>query len=241
MSAQSTGAGRGEGSASDEPHGGGDSERSERSEPTNVRGVLWDFGGVLSSSPFEAFARYESERGLPHGFIRTVNSTDHHTNAWARFERAELDLAGFDVAFADESHALGHRVPGADVLELLAGDLRPWMLDAVRRCRRHGLVTALLTNNVAPMQERGWSEGIGLDDLFDVVVESATTGVRKPEPAAYELVLDRMGLRADEVVFLDDLGINLKPARAMGMTTIKVDDPDVALAELEQVLGVSLR
>jgi putative hydrolase of the HAD superfamily len=206
-----------------------------------IRGTLWDFGGVLSSSPFEAFARYESERGLPHGFIRTVNSTDHHTNAWARFERAEIDLAGFDAAFAEESHTLGHRVPGADVLELLSGDLRPWMLEAVRHCRRHGLITALLTNNVAPMQEQGWSDGVGLDDLFDVVVESATTGVRKPEPAAYELVLDRMGLRADEVVFLDDLGINLKPARAMGMTTIKVDDPEVALAELEQVLGLSLR
>jgi putative hydrolase of the HAD superfamily len=206
-----------------------------------IRGTLWDFGGVLSSSPFEAFARYEHERGLPHGFIRTVNSTDHHTNAWARFERAELDLAGFDTAFADESHALGHRVPGADVLELLAGDLRPWMLDAVRRCRQHGFVTALLTNNVAPMQERGWSTGVGLDELFDVVVESATAGVRKPEPQAYELVLSEMGLPAEEVVFLDDLGINLKPARAMGMTTIKVDDPDVALSELEQVLGVSLR
>jgi putative hydrolase of the HAD superfamily len=196
---------------------------------------------VLSSSPFEAFARYEAERGLPHGFIRTVNSTDHHTNAWARFERAELDLAGFDRAFAEESEAHGHRVPGADVLELLAGDLRPWMLDAVRRCREHGFVTALLTNNVAPMQERGWSAGVQLDVLFDVVVESATAGVRKPEPEAYELVLSQMGLAAEEVVFLDDLGINLKPARDMGMTTIKVEDPQAALSELERVLGVSLR
>jgi putative hydrolase of the HAD superfamily len=205
------------------------------------RGVLWDFGGVLSSSPFEAFARYEDEQGLPHGFIRTVNATNHHTNAWARFERSELDLAGFDAAFADESDALGHRVAGADVLELLTGDLRPAMLAAVRRCRDHGFVTALLTNNVAPMQERGWAEEVGLADLFDVVVESAVEGVRKPESAAYELVLGKMGLDAAEVVFLDDLGVNLKPARAMGMATIKVDDPDVALAELEELLGVSLR
>lgn len=211
------------------------------SPSVRYRGVLWDFGGVLSSSPFEAFARYEAERGLPHGFLRTVNATDHHTNAWARFERAELDLAGFDHAFAAESHALGHRVPGADILELLAGDLRPWMLDAVRRCRDHGFVTALLTNNVAPMREGGWSEGVALDELFDVVVESAAVGVRKPEPAAYELVLEQMGLRAEEVVFLDDLGINLKPARAMGMATIKVEDPDVALAELEQLLDITVR
>lgn len=205
------------------------------------RGILWDFGGVLSSSPFDAFARYERDRGLPAGFLRRVNATDHHTNAWARFERAELDLAGFDAAFAEESAALGHRVAGGDVLELLAGDLRPWMLDAVRRCRQHGLVTALLTNNVSPMQERGWSDGVALDELFDVVVESAIAGVRKPEPAAYELVLSAMGLPAEQVVFLDDLGVNLKPAREMGMTTIKVDDPDAALTELEQLLGINLR
>jgi putative hydrolase of the HAD superfamily len=196
---------------------------------------------VLSSSPFEAFARYEADNGLPHGFIRSVNATDPHANAWARFERSELDLAAFDVAFAQESEALGHRVAGGDVLGLLSGDLRPAMLAAVRRCRDHGFTTALLTNNVAPMQERGWADEVGLADLFDVVVESAVEGVRKPEPAAYELVLGKMGLDAAEVVFLDDLGINLKPARAMGMATIKVDDPDVALADLEALLGLSLR
>lgn len=219
----------------------GDRERSERSEPTEVKGVLWDFGGVLSSSPFEAFARYEEEQGLPPGFIRQVNATDPHTNAWARFERAELSFAEFDEAFAAESEALGHRVPGADVLELLTGDLRPQMFAAVRRCREAGLVTALLTNNVAPMQERGWSHELALDELFDVVVESAVAGVRKPELAAYELVLREMALAAAEVVFLDDLGVNLKPARELGMTTIKVVDPDEALAELEAVVGISLR
>lgn len=206
-----------------------------------IRGTLWDFGGVLSSSPFESFARYEEEQGLPHGFIRQVNATDHHTNAWARFERAELTFAEFDAAFADESDRLGHRVPGADVLELLTGDMRPAMFTAVRRCKAAGLVTALLTNNIAPMQERGWADEVGLDELFDVVVESAVAGVRKPELAAYELVLRKMRLPADEVVFLDDLGINLKPAKELGMTTIKVLDPDDALAELEGVLGISLR
>ena len=206
-----------------------------------IRGVLWDFGGVLSSSPFDAFARYEDEQGLPHGFIRTVNATDHHTNAWARFERAELSFTEFDAAFADESDRLGHRVPGADVLELLTGDMRPAMFTAVRRCRAAGLTTALLTNNIAPMQERGWADEVGLDELFEVVVESAVAGVRKPELAAYELVLRKMHLPATDVVFLDDLGINLKPARELGMTTIKVVDPDEALGELEAVLGLSLR
>jgi putative hydrolase of the HAD superfamily len=208
------------------------------------RGVLWDFGGVLSSSPFEAFAAYERHLGIPEGFIRSVNATNPDANAWARFERSELDLPGFDAAFAAESEALGHRVAGQEVIARLAGELRPTMLEAVRACRRQGLVTGLLTNNIVASDvgdDGGWSRTLDLPSLFDVVVESAKEGVRKPEPAAYELVLRRMGVTAAETVFLDDLGINLKPAKAMGMATIKVLDPDEALAELEQILGLSLR
>lgn len=211
------------------------------------RGVLWDFGGVLSSSPFEAFAAYERHLGIPEGFIRSVNATDPHTNAWARFERSELDLDGFDHAFAEESERLGHRVQGREVITRLGGELRAEVVDAVRACRAHGLVTGLLTNNVVTASngsggsDDGWSGSLDLGELFDVVVESAVEGVRKPEPAAYELALRRMGVTAAETVFLDDLGINLKPAKAMGMATIKVVDPDEALAELEQVLGLSLR
>ena len=207
------------------------------------RGVLWDFGGVLSSSPFEAFAAYERALGIPEGFIRSVNATNPDANAWARFERSELDLVGFDLAFADESEALGHRVDGREVIERLAGELRPAVLEAVRACRRHGLVTGLLTNNVVASdagEGGGWAGTLDLESLFDVVVESAKEGVRKPEPAAYELALQRMGVTAAETIFLDDLGINLKPARAMGIATIKVVDPTEALAELAQLLGVSL-
>jgi len=206
------------------------------------RAVLWDFGGVLSSSPFEAFARYERERGLPEGLLRRVNATEPDTNAWARFERSELDLDGFASAFAAESAAFGHEVDGRDVLALLAGDLRPAMFGAVRRCRAHGLLTALLTNNVVPMGGdwlAGWPHPV--DELFDVVVESSKAGVRKPDPAAYALVLDALAVPATDVVFLDDLGVNLKPAKAMGMTTIKVSEPEQALTALETCLGLSLR
>jgi putative hydrolase of the HAD superfamily len=211
---------------------------------TGYRGVLWDFGGVLSSSPFEAFAAYERTLGIPEGFIRSVNAANPDANAWARFERSELDLLGFDSAFAEESEALGHRVDGREVIARLAGELRPAMLDAVRACRAHGLVTGLLTNNVVASDagdDGGWARQIDLTSLFDVVVESAKEGVRKPEPAAYALALQRMGVTAAETIFLDDLGINLKPARAMGIATVKVVDPDQALAELEELLGVSLR
>jgi putative hydrolase of the HAD superfamily len=209
-----------------------------------ITAVLWDFGGVLSTSPFEAFARYEREVGLPEDFIRTVNATDPDTNAWARLERNEVDVDGFAALFRAESAALGHEVDGLEVLGLLSGDIRPEMVHAVHRCREQGLRTALLTNNIAPMHHDGGvggSGGIVLHELFDVVVESSKAGVRKPDPAAYELVLAELGVPASEVVFVDDLGVNLKPARAMGMTTIKVVDPDVALAELESVLGLSLR
>jgi putative hydrolase of the HAD superfamily len=203
-----------------------------------IRAVLFDFGGVISSSPFEAFARYEHERALPAGFLRRVNATDPDANAWARLERAELDLEAFDDAFAEESAALGHRVPGTDVLALLAGDLRPAVVTAVERCSEQ-LQTALLTNNVlGTMVDPRIGELLA---RFDVVIESSVVGVRKPEPAFYELACERLAIEPHEAVFLDDLGINLKPARAMGMATIKVDDPSVALAELEALVGFPLR
>ena len=203
-----------------------------------IDAVLFDFGGVLSTSPFDAFARYERERGLPHGFLRRVNATDPDANAWARLERAELALDAFDEAFATESAALGHRVPGADVLGLLAGDIRPEMIEAVRRCGEH-LKTGLLTNNVlGTMADPRVAELLA---LFDAVVESSVVGVRKPEPAFYELACDLLGIEPAAAVFLDDLGINLKPARQLGMTTIKVVDPAAALDELEAVVGFPLR
>jgi putative hydrolase of the HAD superfamily len=202
-----------------------------------VRAVLFDFGGVILESPFDAFVRYEAEHELPPGFLRRVNATDPDTNAWARLERSELDLAGFGAAFAEESAALGHRVPGHDVLALLAGDIRPEMAEAVRRCGDR-LPIALLTNNVAGLAADG--EVAEIVALFDVVVESSVVGVRKPDPAFYELACERLAIGAPDAVFLDDLGINLKPARAMGMTTIKVGDPAVAIAELERIVGFPL-
>jgi putative hydrolase of the HAD superfamily len=212
-----------------------------------LRAVLFDLGGVILSSPFEAFAAFERERGLPDDFLRRVNAADHHTNAWARLERGELDLEGFDAAFAAESTALGHTVRGADVLALLAGAVRPEVVEAVRRCRER-LHTGLLTNNVVSLQAGGGGEGrqaasaelAPLLELFDVIVESSQCGVRKPEARFYELALEALDIEASEAVFLDDLGVNLKPARAMGMHTIKVGDPAQALAELEAVVGFPL-
>lgn len=203
----------------------------------SIAAVLFDFGGVITTSPFEAFARYESDHGLPVDFLRTVNATDPDTNAWARLERSEIDLDGFDREFGDESERLGHRVRGADVLGLLSGDLRPEMVRAVEviASRRK---TGLLTNNVIGMDPTGVIADVIAH--FDVVIESSLVGVRKPDPAFYDLACERLAITPHEAVFLDDLGINLKPAKALGMQTIKVTDPATALAELESLLGFAL-
>ncbi len=209
-----------------------------------VSAVVFDLGGVLTESPMTAFAAYEAEAGLPPGLIRQLNSTDPDTNAWARFERNELDAAGFSAAFEAEAAALGHRVDAARVLAALHGELRPSMVAAVRRLRDAGLPLGLLSNNVAPMERTGrLGELLG---LFDAVVESSTEGVRKPEPEIYRRVLTRLSeaagrpVAAADCAYLDDLGINLKPARALGFSTIKVVDPDVAIAELSELVGFPL-
>ena len=202
--------------------------------------MLFDLGGVVFDSPLDGFARYEKEIGLPTHFIRTLNSTNADANAWARFERGELARDAFIEAFEAEALAAGHRLDGLRVLETLKGDVRPVMVEALRRLKASPLRTAAVTNNVAPMAsgERDVSE---LLSLFDVVVESSVVGVRKPEEAFYKIALDALDTPAEACVYLDDLGVNLKPARAMGMTTIKVLDALAAIAELESHLGISLR
>lgn len=215
-----------------------------------IRAALFDFGGVILSSPFEAFAAFEAERGLPEGFLRRVNATDPDTNAWACLERSEIGPAEFGPRFASESAALSHEVDGLEVLGLLQGSLRPAMVEAVRRCGER-LVTGLLTNNFVLVRDPDGPDAAAHVDreremnevlaMFDAVVESSKVGVRKPDPRFYELACETLGIEPAEAVFLDDLGVNLKPARAMGMTTIKVVDPERALDELEAVVGFPLR
>jgi len=207
-----------------------------------IQAVLWDFGGVILTSPFVAFEEYEREVDLPAGFIRRVNATNPHDNAWARLERGEVTVDEFIVEFEGEAGALGGSLSGQRVVELLGGDIRPQMVTALRHLREAGYRQACLTNNVAN-SGAGYErpEVIEVMGIFDLVVESSKLGVRKPEPRFYELACEQLAVEPTACVFLDDLGINLKPAREMGMTTIKVDDPDVALAELEAVVGLTLR
>lgn len=209
---------------------------------TGIRAVLWDFGGVILSSPFEAFNRYETEKGLPLNIIRTVNSTNPDENAWALLERNDISPADFDAQFAQESEAHGHRIPGADVLALLSGDVRPDMVRALDHVIASGFRTACLTNNVvttSPDPSPRQIEVAAIMAKFDHVVESSKVGCRKPEPRFYEIACELLDVSPTECVFLDDLGINLKPAAAMGMRTIKVGAPEIALQELSGHIGLT--
>ncbi len=208
-----------------------------------ISAVLWDFGGVLTTSPFEQFNRFEKNNELPENFLRTVNATNPNENAWALFERSEISAEEFSEKFLAESSALGHPVPGSDVIKLLSGALRPKMVQALARISKtHKCVC--LTNNVSagkgPGMSRSEEEQNAVKEvmaLFDQVIESSKIGMRKPDPKIYEYTCDAMRIAPDEVLYLDDLGINLKPAAAMGMTTIKVVSEEQALKDLGRHLG----
>lgn len=208
-----------------------------------VKAVIWDFGGVISSSPFEAFNVYEAERGLPKDFIRSVNAVNPDENAWAKLERSELDADAFDRLFHEESAALGHAVPGKDVLSLLSGRLREPVIAALEACKARVKI-GCITNN-APIgkgasmtrDEAKAARVAEIFTLFDHVIESSKAGVRKPDPRIYEMMCEALEVAPSECVYLDDLGINLKPARAMGMTTIKVTSEAQLLADLAAATG----
>ncbi|MVT76274.1 HAD-IA family hydrolase [Bradyrhizobium cajani] len=205
--------------------------------------MIFDFGGVLTTSPFEAFARFETERGLPIDIIRRTNAANHLENAWAKFERAEVDIDTFDGLFAEESRALGAEVRGRDVLPLLQGDLRPEMVVALKRIKAQ-FRTGCITNNL-PANAIGSLTGRTLYvaevmALFDHVIESAKIGLRKPDPRIYRMMVETLKVDPGNCVYLDDLGVNLKPAREMGMTTIKVASGAQAIAELEKATGLKL-
>ncbi len=209
--------------------------------------VIFDFGGVITSSPFEAFNRLETERGLPRDFIRRVNSQNPDDNAWAKFERAEIDATGFDALFAQEAEALGHSLNGAAVIACLAGDIRPAMVTALDQIKAAGLGLGCITNNVragrgaamAASQDKATAMA-AIMARFDHVIESSKAGVRKPDPLIYLMMCEMLGVEPSVCIYLDDLGINCKPAAMLGMHAIKVTSGEQALADLGLALGMKL-
>lgn len=212
-----------------------------------INAVLWDFGGVILSSPFEAFNRYETEIGLPRDFIRSLNARNPDTNAWARMERSEVDLDGFASLFEAEALELGHKLSGHHVLKIISGEVRPEMVEALRRVKQRHRI-ACITNNMPTGEGPGMArdparvkEIEAIMGLFEHVVESSKLGIRKPDPRIYQHACQLLGVEPSECVYLDDLGVNLKPAKALGMRTIKVENSVQTLGELENILGIPLR
>ena len=210
---------------------------------TDLQAVIWDFGGVLTSSPFEAFTRYEEDKGLPKDFVRSVNAVNIQENAWAKLERSEVNAAEFDVLFRDESRALGHEVPGKDILGLLSGSVRSSVVEALKVCKSKVKV-GCITNNAPVGKGAGMSSDANkaaqvseIMTLFDHVIESSKLGIRKPDPRIYALMCEALDVDPARCVYLDDLGINLKPARAMGMHTIKVLNEAQLLQDLKGATG----
>ena len=211
-----------------------------------IKAVFWDFGGVITSSPFESFNKFEKLNNLPINFLRSVNATNPDGNAWAKLERNEISLNKFDELFEAESKSLGHPVKGKEVISLLKGEIRPEMLEALKRIKGT-LLQACLTNNIQSLNEEGFEGNVSASgkheevmNMFDFVFESSKENVRKPDPEFYLRACERGNVSPKEVVFLDDLGINLKPAKALGMSTIKVINPNEALNELETLLELRL-
>lgn len=207
--------------------------------------VIFDFGGVITSSPFEAFNRLEATRGLPRDFVRQVNARNGDSNAWAMFERAEIGADEFDRRFAGEARALGHDLDGHAVLAVLAGTVRPAMVAAVDRLKADGFRLGCITNNVPSGHGAGMARSEDAHDeleqifaRFECVIESSKAGVRKPDPRIYLMMCEALGVSPELCVYLDDLGINCKPAAALGMHAIKVTSAEQALADLGRALGV---
>jgi putative hydrolase of the HAD superfamily len=207
--------------------------------------VIFDFGGVITSSPFEAFNAMEAQRGLPLDFVRRVNASNPDSNAWAKFERAEISAAEFDALFAAEVQALGHHLDGASVIACLSGDIRPDMVAALDRLKADGFVLGCITNNVPSGKGAGMAGSLekaaaieAIMARFDHVIESSKIGVRKPDPRIYQMMCEALDVSPHECLYLDDLGINCKPAATLGMAAIKVTSGDQALDDLGLALGI---
>ena len=207
--------------------------------------IFWDFGGVITSSPFEAFNAFEKENNIPFDFIRKVNSTNPFNNAWAQLEQSKISLEEFDILFAKESKQLGKEILGHKVLSLLQGKIRPRIVKAIKTFKELGFLQACLTNNfnsgdrdISALDDKN-DERLKIMELFDFIIESKEVGIRKPNNEFYELALTRTKADPEKTIFLDDLGINLKPAKLLKISTIKVVSEQQALNELSDLTGIT--
>ena len=200
------------------------------------KAIIWDFGGVITSSPFDAFNEFEEVNGLPKDIIRTINSENPDMNAWAQFESNSITIDQFDDLFLKEAKTKGFDIKGRDIIKLLKGSIRENMVSFLRELKAD-FKLGCITNNVKPSSEENTdNETKEAMSIFDHVIESSIAGIRKPNPEIYMMSCDALNVSPDQCIYLDDLGINLKPARELGMTTIKVIQPEDAIQEVRNLL-----
>ena len=200
------------------------------------KAIIWDFGGVITSSPFEAFNQFEEANGLPKDIIRTINSENPDTNAWAKFESNSITIDQFDDLFLKEAKAKGFDIKGRDIIKLLKGSIRKNMVSFLRELKSDFKLGCITNNVKSSSEENNDNETKEAMSLFDHVIESSIVGIRKPNPEIYMMSCDALKVSPDQCIYLDDLGINLKPARELGMTTIKVIHPEDAIQEVRNLL-----
>ena len=204
----------------------------------NYKAILWDFGGVVTSSPFEAFNEFESANDLPPDLIRTINSENPDSNAWAKFESNQVSIEEFDELFFQEALTKGFQVRGKDIIKLLSGSIRKNMVDFLKELKGNyklGCITNTV-NSQDDLKDKERQLKKEAMALFDHVVESSKVGIRKPNPKIYKMSCLALSVEPKECIYLDDLGINLKPARELGMATIKVVNPEEAIQEVRNLL-----
>lgn len=200
------------------------------------KAIIWDFGGVITSSPFEAFNEFEEANSLPKDIIRTINSENPDMNAWAQFESNSITIDQFNDLFLKEAKAKGFDIKGRDIIKLLKGSIRENMVSFLRELKSDFKLGCITNNVKSSSQENTDNETEEVMSIFDHVIESSIVGIRKPNPEIYMMSCDALNVSPDQCIYLDDLGINLKPARELGMTTIKVIQPEDAIQEVRNLL-----
>ena len=200
------------------------------------KAIIWDFGGVITSSPFEAFNKFEEANGLPKDIIRTINSENSDMNAWAQFESNSITIDQFNDLFLKEAKAKGFDIKGRDIIKLLKGSIRENMVSFLRELKSDFKLGCITNNVKSSSEENTDNETEEAMSIFDHIIESSIVGIRKPNPEIYMMSCDALNVSPDQCIYLDDLGINLKPARELGMTTIKVIQPEDAIQEVRNLL-----
>ena len=205
----------------------------------SIKNIIFDFGGVVTDSPIEGFKNLEEHYGISKGTISSIVMTNQDNNAWAKSERGEINIDTFIKEFNQEALNLGFKLDATNILKQLYGPLRPIMVEKIISLSKNFQLICL-TNVLKDVHifsnEKRILEVKNILNYFDKIYESYKIGMRKPEKRIYEHVLNDLNIKPENTIFLDDLGMNLKTAKLLGIHTIKVVNPIKAIKELDNMI-----